>query len=253
MQDWRGKTVWIIGASSGIGYALALELAARGARLALSARREDALRHLMGKTGSNPLILPVDVSKPESITAALPRVTQHFGTLDSVIVLAAMYHPGSVAEVDTDVTSQIIQTNLMGTFHILSTVLPYYRLQKKGQIALCGSVAGYVGLPGGQPYSATKAAINNLAESLATEEKPNGIDVRLICPGFVETPMTAKNNFHMPMMIRPEEAAKAIADGLAGSAFEVHFPKRFTFLMKLLKALPYPAYFMIAKKIASPQ
>jgi short-subunit dehydrogenase len=148
---------------------------------------------------------------------------------------------------------QIIETNVLGAFYVLNAVIPLLKSQSYGQIALCGSVAGYIGLPGGQPYSATKAAIINLAESLRAE-LPQTIDVKVINPGFVKTGLTAKNNFEMPMMITPEKAAMFIADGLLKKNFEIHFPKKFTFFMKLIQFLPYclstkiAAQFNIRKK-----
>ena len=137
----------------------------------------------------------------------------------------------------------------MGTLNCLHAVLPILQRQKSGQIALCGSVAGYRGLPNAQPYGATKAAIINLAESLKLETAGSGIDVRVINPGFVRTPMTDKNSFDMPMIISPEQAARSLADQLAGSGFEIHFPKKFTWAMKILRLLPDALYFPIVRRM----
>ena len=126
-------------------------------------------------------------------------------------------------------------------------MIPLLKKQNGGQLAFTGSVAGYKGLPKGQPYSATKAAIMNFTESLYVEEP--GIDVRLISPGFVETPMTDMNDFEMPMVIKPDEAAKALAEGLLSNSYEIHFPKKFTFIMKFLRLLPHWLYFKITKKM----
>jgi short-subunit dehydrogenase len=132
---------------------------------------------------------------------------------------------------------------LNGAFNAVHAVLPILKSQAHGQFVLCGSVAGYCGLPNGQPYSATKAGVINLAESLRAEE--GHLDIKVINPGFVRTPLTDKNNFKMPMMIEPEEAAKIIVKGLQSKKFEIHFPKRFTFLMKILSVLPDFLYFKI--------
>lgn len=237
---FHDKVIWIIGASSGIGEALARELASRGAVLALSARRKDALETLKDALGGEKhRMFTLDVTDAELITRTAGAIRAAFGRIDSVIFLAANYTPMKLESLDLAVTRQIIDVNLTGAFHVVSAVLPILKDQSAGQIALCGSVAGYIGLPGGQPYSATKAGIINLAESLHAE-LPEKIDVKLISPGFVRTNLTDKNNFEMPMIISAERAAKRIADGLLKKRFEVHFPKRFTCLLKLLRILPYP-------------
>jgi short-subunit dehydrogenase len=245
-MSFANKNIWLIGASSGIGRALAVELGQRGARLALSARSEQALETLGEQVGKGAIIEPLDVTDGAAFGAAARSVAQKLGSVDSVILMSGIYTPGSVIEHDAATVKNIIDVNVGGALNCIAAVLPLLRVQKKSQLAFCGSVAGYRGLPHAQPYSLTKAALINLAESLCAEEKKNGIDVRLINPGFVKTPMTDKNKFSMPFMITPEEAAKRIADGLAGSSFEIHFPKRLTLLMKLLKILPDWLYFKIA-------
>jgi short-subunit dehydrogenase len=246
MENYNDKTIWIIGASTGIGKALAQNLNAQGADLILSARSEDGLKKLNDELGGQHTVLPVDVSDNE----ALKKATSSFKKLHSVVHLAAIYDPTSLNDLTHDTMSKIIDVNLKGTFNVIEATLPILKKQGYGQLALCGSVAGYRGLPNGQPYSATKAAVINLAESLRAEEQKNGLDIRLISPGFVETPMTAKNDFDMPMAIKPEEAADAIAKGLLSNSYEIHFPKKFTFIMKFLQLLPAWLYFKIAHKMS---
>lgn len=246
MKDVKGKYIWIIGASSGIGRALARELAARGAVLALSARSQDKLKALKDEIGGSHKVVPLDVSKPEDCAEATKTIADSFPCIDSVVFLAAVYDPGPLRDMDLDKAHMMIDVNLKGAFNIVHSVLPYLRKQKeRGQIVLCASVAGYRGLPAGQPYSATKAGVQNLAESLRAEEPD--LDVKVINPGFVKTPMTDKNDFAMPMIISPEEAAKAIAGGLQRKGFEIHFPKVFTVFMKVLQVLPPWLYFMIVR------
>ena len=156
--------------------------------------------------------------------------------------------PMKIDKLDMEITRQMIEVNLLGAFNTVHAVLPILAKQSRGQVALCGSVAGYIGLPGGQPYSATKAAIINLAETLHAE-LPKKIDVKLISPGFVRTPLTDKNNFNMPMMISPEQAAIYIADGLLSKNFEIHFPKKFTIILKFLELLPYWLKLFITRRI----
>lgn len=247
-MGYKEKNVWIIGASSGIGLALAHELARRGARLALSARSKDALDILKEAIGVQHAVFPLDVTDAASFAKTVTDVNNAFGRLDHIINLSAVYTPSSLAEMDLAEARRIVDINLMGTINTLQIVLPVLRTQGGGQIALCGSVAGYRGLPNAQPYAATKAAIISLAETARLEEMKNGIDVRVINPGFVRTPMTDKNSFPMPMMISPEKAAIAIADGLLSSSFEIHFPKKFTWLMKFLKILPDALYFRLLRR-----
>ncbi|MGE4313550.1 MAG: SDR family NAD(P)-dependent oxidoreductase [Pseudobdellovibrionaceae bacterium] len=248
-EPYLNQTVWIIGASSGIGKALAYELHERGARLILSARSKDKLDELAGSLNRNHIVLPLDVAKEDAFEKAF-RTLQKADTLpDRMVTLAAIYEPGPVDGMDLKKASRLIDINLKGTLSFVQTALEIARTRRAyTQIAVCGSVAGYSGLPNGQPYSATKAAVMNFAESLRAECQSDHIDIRLISPGFVDTPMTKKNDFSMPMMVTPQEAAASIADGLAASVFEIHFPKRFTFLVKFMRILPYGLFFPLMKK-----
>jgi len=238
-RDYKGQIVWIVGASSGIGSALAHELSMRGAVLALSARRQDELEKLKSDLGDRHKVFTLDVTDTETTLRTAQAIRAAFGRIDRVIFLAAAYAPMKIDSLDIAVTKSIIDINLVGAFNLVYAVLPILKAQNdKSQFALCGSVAGYLGLPGGQPYSATKAAIINLSESLHAECN-NIIDVKLISPGFVRTALTNKNDFHMPMIIEPERAAKEIAKGLLSNRFEIHFPRKFTNLLKFLRLLPY--------------
>ena len=245
MTSLAGRHIWIIGASSGIGHALAMQLAAEGAHLTLSARNAPALEQLNVDLGNKHIVLPLNITDAAALIDAADQQTH----IESLIILAGQYEPGAIADITDAAARHIIETNFIGTLNAVRAVLPVFRRQRQGQIALCASIAGYRGLPNGQPYSATKAAIINFAESLRVEEEKNGIDVRLINPGFVKTPMTDKNKFPMPMMITPEQAAKAIVAGLKGNSFEISFPKRMILPMKILQILPYWLYFKIAKRL----
>ena len=233
MAGFRDKRIWIIGASAGIGAALARAFAAEGARLILSARDAAALAALAEECGGAEVIA-LDLGQRETLAAAVAGLAP--GTLDAVICTAALYDPARVADLDPARCEDLVRVNLLGSLDIARLTPPL--LRDGGQLVLFGSVAGYIGLPGGQAYSATKAAVNNLAETLRIELAPR-LDVRLVCPGFVRSRLTAKNDFPMPAMIEPEDAAAAVLAGLRGRAFEIHFPRRFTLAMKLLRALPY--------------
>lgn len=242
----RAETIWIIGASDGIGAALAKEWAQQGVRLILSARSEDKLKDLAQNLGPDHIALPMDVGDSDSVTAAVEKIAA-FGPLDRLIHMAALYDPGKVADLDPDIAAQIVSVNLTGSFHVAQAAPRL--LCAQGQLALCGSVAGYIGLPQGQIYSATKAGVINLAESLRAE-LAGQIDVRLISPGFVDTHLTQRNNFAMPAMVTPQVAAMAIIKGLNKRRFEVHFPRRFTYALKLLSALPYWAALPLTRMLA---
>lgn len=250
IRQYQDEIIWIIGASSGIGYALANELSKHGARLILSARRTEELEGLRAQIGSQHLVYPLDVSNSDLVVQIAQSILQECGRIDRVIFMSAIYNPMPLDMLDMVSTKQIIDINLFGAFNIINAILPIFKKQKFAQIALCGSVAGYIGLPGGQPYSATKAAIINIAESLSAEFKH--IDVKLISPGFVRTSLTDKNDFPMPFLMKAEDAAIAIANGLISKHFEIHFPKKFTFWLKILELLPYSLKLKITRKIKKP-
>ncbi len=241
----KGETIWIIGASDGIGAALAQEYALRGARLILSARSQDRLCEMAASLGPDHVVLPLDVSDRATLDAAIKTLAD-IGPVDRVIHLAAIYDPGKVMDLDPQKAAQIVTVNLTGSFHI-AQIAPAV-LRSGGQLALCGSVAGYIGLPQGQIYSATKAAVINLAESLRAE-LAGRYDVRLISPGFVDTRLTQQNDFTMPAMVTPEAAACAIIDGLNARSFEVHFPRRLTYALKFLSILPYWAALSLTRRL----
>lgn len=237
-MSFTGETIWIIGASSGIGEALTYELADQGATLILSARSEDKLNEIQHKIGDKHIVEAFDVSDKAQVEQATQSALSSAKLLDRVIFLAGIYDPKPIEDIDLDYAQEIINVNFMGALYITQAVIPIFKRQGAGQIALCASVAGKIGLPNGQPYSASKAALINFTESLHAEA-PEGLDVKLINPGFVKTPLTYKNNFDMPMVITPEKAAKAIAKGLKKGTFEIHFPKKFTYIVKIAASLPY--------------
>ncbi|MCE5972010.1 SDR family NAD(P)-dependent oxidoreductase [Sinirhodobacter sp. WL0062] len=236
------EKIWIIGASSGIGAALARAYAARGARVIVSARGTERLQALADETDVQ--ALPCDMGSRASIMAAAEAIG---GPLDRIVNLAALYDPGMVLDLDPIRAEELLRVNLLGSFH-LAQIAPRL-LRPGGQLALCGSVAGYFGLPKGQLYSASKAGVINLAESLRAE-LPD-LDIRLISPGFVDTPMTARNDFTMPALLTPDQAARTILHGLDRPGFETHFPRRFTTLLKLLRILPYALGLRLTRRLVT--
>ena len=251
VRDWRGRRVWIVGASSGIGAALARELFTRGARVALSARREEPLRELAGPAAQigSALILPMDVTRPGSVRDALQTIVDRWQGIDVVLWVAGTYRPMRAYDFDLADAHRIVQTNLGGVVNGLASIMPVLIGQRSGAIGIVSSVAGFNGLPMSLVYGPTKAALINLAQSLYFDLHPLGIGVHLINPGFVETPLTELNEFPMPAIVSAQTAANRILTGFARGEFETHFPRRFTGTMKLLQLLPYRLYFAVVKRI----
>ena len=246
IHDWRGKTVWLVGASTGIGRATAHALHAQGAKVIVSARSQAALDTFAAEH-PGATVLAMDAADAASVEAAAQTVLKA-GPLDLVLYCAGYYKELRATEFDLASMLRHNQVNYVGALYLLSAVLPHFLARKAGHISLVSSVAGYRGLPQSLAYGPTKAALINLAETLYVDLKDSNISVSLICPGFVETPLTAQNKFTMPGLIKPEKAAEEILRGWAKGEFETHFPKRFTYFMKALALLPPRLYFPVIRK-----
>ncbi len=241
LERWPGRRVWLIGASSGIGRATASLLHARGARVILSARNTRALDDFVAAhPGSQALAL--DISDRDAVQAAAEALLAD-GPLDLVCYLAGHYRPMRAMDIDLDDALRHQQVNLTGAWHLLAAVVPGLLAQGQGHLSLVSSVAGWRGLPRSLAYGPTKAALINLAETLFLDLRPRGIGVSLITPGFVATPLTAGNDFPMPALLSPEQAAAEIVRGWERGEFLIHFPRRFTRWLRGLSLLPYRAYF----------
>jgi len=244
ITDWQGKRCWVLGASTGIGAALARTLAARGARVAISARRAEALEKLAAELPSGrALAQPLDITDAGAWAPATERVVAEWGGIDLVVFMAGDYKPMRAWDVDLPAARAIIEVNLTGILNGLVSLVPQLLKQGSGTLAIVSSVAGYRGLPKALVYGPTKAAAINLAETLYLDLQPRGIGVCVVNPGFVRTPLTAQNDFEMPYLIEPEQAAEEIVQGLMRGEFEIHFPKRFSRMLKFLRLLPYRFYF----------
>jgi len=247
ITDWRDRRVWIVGASSGIGAALAADLDARGARLALSARSADRLRQ-QAEGFRDALALPLDVTDAGAFIPAMMQILDTWGGVDLVILNAGTYAPLRAWELTIDNARQTVHTNLLGVMDGVAAVVPQLLRQGHGALAVVASVAGYRGLPRAMAYGPSKAALINFAETLYLDLAPRGVSVFLINPGFVATPLTARNDFEMPALISAEEAARRIIDGFASGRFEIHFPRRFTGVLKMLRMLPDRLYFHLISR-----
>lgn len=244
ITDWSGRRVWLVGASSGIGAAIADELARRGARLALSARSAEKLQAL-AIAGAR--LMPCDATEVASLAAVRQALLEGWGGIDLVIYLAGDYAPMTAQDFDLERAEQVVTVNFNGAMRLAATVLP--DLQKGGGIAFVASVAGYRGLPKALCYGPGKAALIHFAECLHLDLEAQGIGVWVINPGFVQTRLTRQNAFTMPALLTREQAAIAALDGFKTGNFEIHFPKRFTCVLKFLSLLPYRWYFPLIRRL----
>ncbi|HHQ69774.1 MAG TPA: SDR family NAD(P)-dependent oxidoreductase [Halothiobacillaceae bacterium] len=246
------KQYWLIGASSGIGRALALELLKQGHHVALTARRQSQLDEIAAGYPQQTRVLPADVTVLAELQAAFTALTQDGRKVDSVIMNAADYEPMRLEDFDPELFARLMQVNFQGVVNGIATVREYMQ-QNGGEIAITASVAGYRGLPYAAPYGASKAALINMAESLAPEFARYGVAIRVINPGFVRTALTEKNNFAMPGRIEPEQAAALIAKRLQRGGFELLIPRGFGLLMKLIRLMPNRLFLALTAKALKPQ
>ena len=242
------KVIWITGASSGIGKALAIKFAKEGWKVAISARRENLLNEI-AKTYNDIFPYPLDVTDSKKCELVFNSIKERFKNVDISVFSTGIHDPKSEKSLDLNKVRQIMEVNFFGTINSVNAVYKYYKERKSGQISIVSSVAGYRGLPAGGAYCASKSALTSFTESLNFDMKRKNVRVSLISPGFIKTPMTDKNDFPMPMIKSAEFAAEQMFKGLTKSkSFEIHFPKSFTTIMKVLKVIPNGLYFRIVEK-----
>jgi NAD(P)-dependent dehydrogenase (short-subunit alcohol dehydrogenase family) len=242
------KKIWITGASSGIGKALAIKFAREGWQVAASARRENLLKDL---NNQNPNIypFPLNVKNEEETKEIFQNIIKKFKTIDISVFCTGIHDPDAEKKLSSEKIREIMETNFFGTLNCIMAVNIYFREKKNGHISIVSSVAGYRGLPAASGYCASKSALISLAESLYFDFKRDNIRISVVNPGFIKTPMTDKNKFPMPMIKSPKFAAEKMFIGLTKkNAFEIHFPIAFTLMMKLLKIMPNWLYFLFIKK-----
>lgn len=237
MKNFKGKKIWIVGASEGLGKGLAKELANRGATLILSARNKQALEELQKKLPNSKLhtAIAVDVSSRKQVESAYKKI----GTVDAMMFAAGIYKPMPLDKVDKEYAELTIDVNLKGAIYVTEALLADVLENKCSALWYIASVAGYYGLPQSYTYGASKAALINYVETLQLELSNNDVEVRLINPGFVKTRLTDQNEFDMPSLLSVDKAVEHIINGLSKSCFEIHFPKQFTIPMKIIQLLPY--------------
>ena len=242
------KVIWITGASSGIGKALAIKFAKEGWKVAISARRENLLNEI-SKSHDSIFPYPLDVTNSEKCKLVFNDIKEKFKDIDISVFSTGIHDPKSEKSLNLDKVRQIMEVNFFGTVNSINAVCDYYKNKKSGQISIVSSVAGYRGLPAAGAYCASKSALTSFTESLYFEMKRKDVKVTLISPGFIKTPMTDQNDFPMPMIKTPEFAANEIFKGLTEKkSFEIHFPKAFTYFLKFLQILPSSLYFKLVAK-----
>lgn len=248
---WQGKVVWLTGASSGLGEHAARELAATGCRLAITSRRADRLEELARKLGGEGrvLVAAADVTSLAEVQRAHDRIRSACGDVDVLIANAGTHVPDHISSISVDAVREIFEVNFFGALNCVSTVMPRMLERKSGHIAAVASVAGYRALPRAAAYGASKAALIHFMDSIRFDCERAGIAVSVVNPGFVRTPLTDKNTFSMPFLMEPDAAARIMCRGIARRAMEVHFPARFSMLMKLFRVLPYPVYHRLVKRV----
>ncbi|WP_404404315.1 SDR family NAD(P)-dependent oxidoreductase [Pelagibacterium halotolerans] len=242
------KIAWILGGGTGIGAALAKELIDRGWTVAISGRRMEPLRDLAHSYGARPY--PLDVTDAAAAATVTRQIVADLGRIDLMVFSVATKAVTKTAVYDHATFEMVIDTNLLGAMRVIDPVVTQMRAQGGGEIAIVASVAGYFGLPRSAAYSAGKAALIALAQTMKTELARDDIAVRLISPGFVRTEFTARNAFPMPFLMEADEAGRRIADGLLHSRrFEIAFPLRFVLTLKLVRMLPYPIFFALMRRL----
>lgn len=250
MRNWQGRRVWLVGASSGIGLACAKALHAAGAKVVISARDLGLLSEWAEACNHQEVtveLLTLDVTDALQVKYAMRQVAAN-GPLDLLLYCAGHYRAQRATAFDLNDMLRHQEVNYSGLLRVLDAALPLFLQQGFGHISLVSSVAGWRGLPNGLAYGPTKAAVTHLAETLYMDLQDKGIGVSLINPGFVATPLTAQNNFQMPALISPEQAASDMLAGWAEGLFDIHFPKRFTLWLKLMRLLPYRLYFALVRR-----
>ncbi|WGH77671.1 SDR family NAD(P)-dependent oxidoreductase [Jannaschia ovalis] len=242
MRDWNGKRYWLVGASEGLGAALAKKLSAAGAEVILSARSEDRLKDLVAEMPGKAQAVACDVADPASVAAAAKAA----GDVDGVVFLAGVYWPLPAQDWDAEKIEAMLDVNLTGAARVVGAVIGDMVERDAGHIVLTGSLSGFRGLPGATGYGASKAGIMALAEGMYADLRKTGVTVQVANPGFIRTRLTDKNEFDMPFLMEPEEAAQEMFELMCSDDFKRSFPTVFSWLFRGGQFLPdwlwYPIF-----------
>ena len=242
------KKIWITGASSGIGKSVAEKFASHNWKVAVSARREDILNQM--SSNLNIFAFPCDVTDKKQVDETFKKIINEFEELDVCLFSSGTYDPKQEQSINTEKIKEVINVNFLGVVECVKVVEKYFKNKKSGQISIVSSIAGYRGLPNSSGYGPSKAALTNFAESIYFDFKKFNVNVSVVSPGFIKTPLTDKNEFSMPFLKSPEFAAEKIYSGLIkNNNFEIHFPKSLTLILKFLRILPYKLYLFLVDKL----
>jgi short-subunit dehydrogenase len=252
MTSLQGKRIWLTGGSLGIGRSLAHELGTRGASVVLTARNEEALdsvRREVESIGGKVSIKPGDVTDLERMKEIASEVETEWGGIDILIANAGTHIPSEPVQFDTDEYLNLMDINYGGAVRCMEAVMPGMLERKSGRIVAVASLAGLRGMPTAAAYSASKGAMINFFQSSRFHLQEHNIGVTIVNPGFVRTPLTDKNDFHMPFLIEPEKAARIICNAIARGRSEVSFPIPFSWTIRLLRVIPHPIYNWIMTRV----
>lgn len=241
MRDWAGKRYWLVGASEGLGLALAQIMSRAGAEVILSARSADRLTEAVATLSGKGRAVPCDVSDRASVQAAADAV----GEVDGVVFLAGVYWPMKAQDWDSAQVAAMCDINFTGCARVMGAVIPDMVQRGSGHVVICGSLSGFRGLPGAIGYAASKAGVMALAESMYCDLRGSGIDVQVANPGFIKTRLTEKNDFSMPFLMEPEAAAREMFEHMNAVGFKKSFPMVFSWVFRLSQFLPDWAYYRL--------
>lgn len=241
MRDFAGKRYWLVGASDGLGAAVAEKLSRMGAEVIVSARSEDKLAKLVADLPGRASYQTVDVSDNDSVVAAAAAV----GDVDGVVFLAGVYWPFSAREWNAEQANAMADINFTGVMRVMGQVVPAMVARDAGHIVITSSLTGFRGLPGSIGYTASKAATMSLAECMYADLRKTGVDVQVINPGFIKTQLTEKNDFNMPFIMEPEQAATEVVEHMSGDSFKKSFPFAFSLVFRLSQFLPDSVYYRV--------
>ena len=241
MKTWQGKRYWLVGASEGLGRSLAQVMSRAGVELVVSARSMERLEELVAELPGKASAVSVDISDSDSVRKAAVDV----GDIDGVVFLAGVYWPMKATEWDADKAEAMADINFTGAFRVLGQIVPGFVEKDAGHVVLTGSLSGFRGLPGAIGYGASKAGVMYLAESMQADLRSTGVDVQVVNPGFVKTRLTDKNEFSMPFIMEPEEAAQEIWEHMNDTTFKKSFPRLFSWFFRVSQFLPDWLYYRI--------
>ncbi len=239
MREWTGKRYWLVGASEGLGLALAQMISRAGAEVILSARSEDRLSAAVATLAGKASAVPCDVADRASVQAAADQI----GPVDGVVYLAGVYWPTKAQEWNAEQVEAMCDVNFIGCARVIGAVLPGMVARGSGHVVITGSLSGFRGLPGSIGYTASKAGVMSLAECLYADLRDTGVEVQVANPGFIRTRLTDKNDFSMPFLMEPAEAAQEMFEHMNSDTFKKSFPLMFSWLFRLSQFLPDWAYY----------